>query len=200
MNEIEKMRSGQLADMKAPEIQESFRHCKTILARLRCISTYDPDYRTLLRELIPGIPDSCTLQPPFFCDHGHGIHIGEHVYINAGCTFLDGADITIGAHTLIGPNVQIYTPHHPLNYMERRKPEEYSYPVTIGEDCWIGGGTVICPGVTIGDRSIVGAGSVVTKDIPADTLAAGNPARVIRQLTPDEHTEKPHETHLSHPH
>ena len=184
MNEIEKMRSGQLADMAAPEIQESFRHCKPLLARLRCMSPYDPGFRPLLRELIPGIPDSATVQPPFFCDHGHGIHLGAHVYINAGCTFLDGADITIGDHTLIGPNVQIYTPHHPLDYMARRTSEEYSYPVTIGEDCWIGGGAVICPGVTIGDRCIIGAGSVVTKDIPSDTLAAGNPARVIRPLTP----------------
>ena len=88
------------------------------------------------------------------CDHGDGIRLGEHVFVNANCTFLDGGYITIGAHTLVGPCVQIYTPQHPMDYVERRTPKEYAYPVTIGEDCWIGGGAVICPGVTIGDRDV----------------------------------------------
>ena len=95
--------------------------------------------------------------------------------------FLDGGYITVGAYTLIGPCVQIYTPQHPFDYLERRVEQEYAYPVTIGEDCWIGGGAVICPGVTIGDRCIIGAGSVVTKDIPSDCVAVGNPAKVIRK-------------------
>ncbi|MDE6469225.1 MAG: sugar O-acetyltransferase, partial [Muribaculaceae bacterium] len=91
-----------------------------------------------------------------------------------------------GDRTLIGPDVKIYTPHHPMDYLERRGSREYAYPVTIGDDCWIGGGTVICPGVAIGDRCIIGAGSVVTKNIPPDTLAAGNPARIIRSLKTDD--------------
>ncbi len=95
--------------------------------------------------------------------------------------FLDGGYITIGTHTLVGPCVQIYTPHHPMDYQERRGSKEYAYPVTIGEDCWIGGGAIICPGVTIGNRCVIGAGSVVTKDIPDDSVAVGNPARVIRK-------------------
>lgn len=182
MNELENMRSGMLADFTAPEIQESFRHCKTLLAKFRILSTYDADYRTILEELVPGIPKTSVIMPPFHCDHGNGIRLGEHVFINANCTFLDGAFITIGAHTLIGPNVQIYTPHHPLDYRERRESKEYSYPVTIGKDCWIGGGSIILPGVTIGDRSIIGAGSVVTKDIPSDCVAVGNPAVVKKRL------------------
>ncbi|RKL86234.1 sugar O-acetyltransferase, partial [Moraxella catarrhalis] len=93
------------------------------------------------------------------------------------------AYIRIGAHTLIAPNVQIYTPHHPLDYRLRREGREYAYPVTVGADCWIGGSTVICPGVTIGDRCVIGAGSVVTQDIPDDSFAVGNPCRVIRRLT-----------------
>ena len=92
-----------------------------------------------------------------------------------------GVYITIGAHTLVGPCVQIYTPHHPMDYIERRTEKEYAYPVTIGEDCWIGGGAILCPSVTIGDRCIIGAGSVVTKDIPSDSIAVGNPAKVIRK-------------------
>lgn len=100
---------------------------------------------------------------------------------------LDGACITIGDYTLIAPNVQIYTPHHPLDYRERRESKEYSYPVTIGKDCWIGGGAIILPGVTIGDRCIIGAGSVVTRDVPSDSLAVGNPAVVKRKLnTPED--------------
>ncbi len=181
MNEIDKMRNSELADMSMPEIQESFIHAKKILAIMRTKSMYDDDYRTLLEDLIPGIPETSVISPPFFCDHGHGIKLGKNVFINANCTFLDGAKITIGDYTLIGPNVQIYTPHHPMKYIERRMPKEYSYPVNIGNDCWIGGSAIICPGVTIGDRSVIGAGSVVTKDIPADCIAVGNPARIIKR-------------------
>lgn len=182
MNEIDKMRSGALADMSAPELHASFVHAKKILAELRGMSTYDDGYRELLEQLVPDLPSTSIICPPFHCDHGHGLRIGEHVFINANCTFLDGAYITIGAHTLIGPDVKIYTPHHPLDYIARRESKEYAYPVTIGEDCWIGGGAIICPGVTIGDRCVIGAGSVVTKDIESDSMAVGNPARIIRKL------------------
>ncbi len=183
-SEIEKMRSGELADMSLPEMQESFIHCKKLLARMRLMSMYDIDYRNLLNELIPRIPVTSVVCPPFYCDHGHGIRLGEHVFINANCTFLDGAFITIGHHTLIGPNVQIYTPHHPIDYLERRTSKEYAYPVTIGDDCWIGGGVIICPGVTVGNRCIIGAGSVVTKNIPDDSIAVGNPAVVKKTVLP----------------
>ncbi len=182
LSEIEKMRIGQLADMSLPEMQESFIHCKKLLARMRMMNMHDEDYRSLLEQLVPGIPSSSIICPPFYCDHGHGIRLGEHVFINANCTFLDGAFITIGSHTLIGPNVQIYTPHHPIDYVERRGSKEYAYPVVVGNDCWIGGGVIICPGVRIGDRCIIGAGSVVTKDIPDDSLAVGNPAVIKKKL------------------
>lgn len=183
MTEIEKMRHSLLADMSVPELQASFRRAKDLLARMQGMSPYDPAYRSLLEALIPDIPASATVLPPFYCDHGHGIRLGQHVFVNANCTFLDGAYITIGDHTLIGPNVQIYTPHHPLHHIERRQPSEYAYPISIGADCWIGGGAILCPGVTIGDRCVIGAGSVVTKDIPADSIAVGNPARVVRRTT-----------------
>ncbi len=181
MTEIEKMRNCQLADMRSTEIQASFRHAKKLVARLRMMSIYDDNFREVLETLVPSIPSSSVICPPFYCDHGHGIRLGEHVFVNANCTFLDGGYITIGAHTLVGPNVQIYTPHHPLDHTARREPKEYAYPVSIGEDCWIGGGAIICPGVKIGHRCIIGAGSVVTKDIPDGSVAAGNPARVIRR-------------------
>lgn len=182
MSEIEKMRNEELADCSDPEIQASFKRAKSLLAQMRTMSTYDEGYRMLLEQLIPSIPQTSTILPPFHCDHGHGIIMGHHVFVNAGCTFLDGAFIRIGNYTLIGPSVQIYTPHHPLDYRERRQEKEFAYPVTIGDDCWIGGGVIVCPGVTIGDRAVVAAGSVVTKDVPADTLVAGNPAIVKRIL------------------
>ena len=184
--EIQKMRDGESPDFRSPELQASFRHAKELLARMRTMSTYSDGFRELLEQLIPGIPPTSVICPPFHCDHGHGICIGHGVYINAGCTFLDGGWIRIGDHTLIGPAVQIYTPHHPIDYLERRTGREYSRSVTIGADCWIGGGAIICPGVTIGDRTVIGAGSVVTHDIPADSLAVGNPCRVIRRLNEGE--------------
>ncbi len=181
MTEFEKMRSQQLTDMTDAAIQASFIHAKEILVKMQTMTFYHPDYRGLVEQLIPGVPESAILTPPFYCDHGNGITLGEGVYINANCTFLDGGQITIGARTLIGPNVQIYTPHHPMNYVERRKPIETAYPVTIGEDCWLGGGVVVTPGVTIGNRCVIGAGSVVTKDLPDDVVAVGNPARIIKK-------------------
>ena len=139
-------------------------------------------YREVIEALIPGIPQSATVAPPFHCDHGHGIRLGENVFINYNGMMLDGGLITIGDNTQVGPNCQFLTPNHPIDYIERRKPIEKCSPITIGQDCWLGGGVTVCPGVTIGDRCIIGAGSVVTKDIPSDSMAVGNPCRVIKKL------------------
>lgn len=176
------MRSQELAYFSDPEIQESLRRAKALCAKLQAMSIYDSGYRQLIEELIPNIPSSSAICPPFRCDHGNGIVLGEHVFINYNCTFLDGGFIRIGDHTLIGPNCQLYTPQHPVDYVERREPKETEYPITIGNDCWLGGGVVVCPGVTIGNRCIIAAGSVVVKDIPDDCLAAGNPATVKKRL------------------
>ena len=124
--EIRKMRNGEWPDFSDAGMQAGFKHAKQLLAKLRMMSTYDDGYRAVLEALIPGIPASTVICPPFHCDHGHGIILGEHVFINANCTFLDGAYIRIGAHTLIAPNVQIYTPHHPLDYRLRHKGREYA--------------------------------------------------------------------------
>ena len=182
MKEIDRMRTGQLTNMSDPEILESFKHAKVLISKMRNMNIFDDNYRELLEELIPTIPPSTTIISPFYCDHGTGIRLGSNVFINTNCTFLDGGYITIGNNTLIGPNVQIYTPHHPLDYKVRRENREYSYPVTIGSDCWIGGGAIICPGVTIGDNTVIGAGSVVTKDIPSGVVAVGNPCKVLREI------------------
>lgn len=180
--EYEKMRSQELYYFSDPEIHASLVHAKKVCARLRSMTIYDEDYRQVIEELIPGIPQSTIICPPFHCDHGTGIILGENVFMNYDCIMLDGGYIRIGKHTLIGPHCQFYTPQHPMDYVERREEKETAYPITIGEDCWLGGNVVVCPGVTIGNRCIIAAGSVVTKDIPDDSLAAGIPAVVKRSL------------------
>lgn len=165
-----------------PEILQALERAKLLCAELYGITINHGRYRVLMAELVPDMPASSVIMPPFQCDYGRNIHLGEKVFVNVNCTFLDGAPITIGSYTLIGPDCHIYTPHHPTDYIERRLPEEYSIPVTIGNDCWIGGNVTICPGVTIGDRCIVAAGSVVTQSFPPDTLIAGNPAKAKRKL------------------
>lgn len=180
--EYEKMRSQELYYFSDPEIHASLVHAKKVCARLRSMTICDDDYRQVIEELIPGIPQSTTICPPFHCDHGTGIILGENVFMNYDCIMLDGGYIRIGKHTLIGPHCQFYTPQHPMDYVERREEKETAYPITIGEDCWLDGNVVVCPGVTIGNRCIIAAGSVVTKDIPDDSLAAGIPAVVKRSL------------------
>jgi len=136
----------------------------------------------ILKDLIPNAGKGLWLQPPFYCDYGYNIQTGEKVFFNFNCVVLDVAPVLIGSRTLFGPNVQIYTATHPMDYQERASGLEYAKPITIGEDVWVGGTVVICPGVTVGDRSVIGAGSVITKDIPADVFAAGNPCKLIRSL------------------
>ncbi|MBU1050842.1 sugar O-acetyltransferase, partial [Candidatus Bipolaricaulota bacterium] len=143
-------------------------------------------YREIVRGLLPNAMPPTWIQPPFYCDYGIHIHAGKDVFFNFNCVILDCARVDIGAYTQFGPNVQIYAASHPLSADARRRQLECAKPVSIGMDCWIGGNVVICPGVTIGDRCVIGAGSVVTKDIPDDTLAVGNPAKPIRKLDREE--------------
>ncbi|CAM4005374.1 maltose acetyltransferase [Flavobacterium branchiophilum] len=137
--------------------------------------------RNILNSLLPNAHKKLYIEPPFHCDYGYNIHTGENVYFNVNCVVLDTMKVTIGHNVFFGPNVQIYTATHPLDPIERLT-VEFSKPVTIGNDCWIGGNTTIVPGVTIGNGCTIGAGSVVTKNIPDGVLAAGNPAQIIRKL------------------
>ena len=135
----------------------------------------------ILLELFGAGGDDAWLQPPFFCDYGFNILLGRRVFFNFNCVVLDECPIRIGDFTLFGPNVQIYAALHQLDAATRRT-LEYGKPVTIGSDVWVAGGAIICPGVTIGSKTVIGAGSVVTRDIPDGVLAVGNPCRVIREL------------------
>ncbi|MEL6935385.1 MAG: sugar O-acetyltransferase [Cyanobacteria bacterium J06607_17] len=135
----------------------------------------------ILRTLFDKIGDGFDINPPFYCDYGSHIRAGKNLYINVNCTILDCNWVTIGDNVLIAPNVQIYTAYHPTDPTTRMTGVEMAAPITIGNNVWLGGGTIVCPGATIGDNSSIGAGSVVTKSIPDNSVAVGNPCRVIRQ-------------------
>jgi maltose O-acetyltransferase len=181
--EKEKMLAGELYDALDPQLAEDRLATRLLIKELNDTREDQTAERSrILQQLIPHQGHGLWMQPPFYCDYGYNIKLGDKVFFNFNCVVLDVTWVTIGSRTLFGPNVQIYTATHPINHKERASGLEYAKPVTIGEDVWVGGSAVICPGVTIGDRSVIGAGSVVTKDIPADVFAAGNPCRVIRTL------------------
>lgn len=146
-----------------------------------------PDYREripeLLKDLLGKTGENIMIEPPFHCDYGWNIEVGENFFANYNLTILDVGKVTIGDNVQIAPNVSIYTAGHPIHPDSRNSGYEYGIPITIGNSVWIGGNTVILPGVTIGDHAVIGAGSVVTRDIPANRIAAGNPCRVIREIT-----------------
>ena len=181
--EKEKMLAGELYDALDSQLSEERLKTRLLIKELNDTREDQAAERSrILQQLIPHQGQGLWLQPPFYCDYGYNIKLGDKVFFNFNCVVLDVTYVTIGSRTLFGPNVQIYTATHPINHKERASGLEYAKPITIGEDVWVGGSAVICPGVTIGDRSVIGAGSVVTKDIPADVFAAGNPCRVIRTL------------------
>ena len=141
--------------------------------------------RTLQQDLFAEVGRDVFIEPPFFCDYGQHIRLGDKVFFNFNCVVLDDGWVTIGNNVFFGPAVQIYTVNHPLGADERRSGIEQALPINIADDVWIGGGVIICPGVSIGARSVIAAGSVVTQDVPADVVVAGNPGRVLRRLNAD---------------
>ena len=182
--EKEKMLSGDLYNALDPELMKERNNARLLFKQLNDSTDDQTELRSqVLKQLIPSQGRHLWIEPPFFCDYGSNIVVGDKVFFNFNCTILDVMQVTIGNHVLIGPTVQIYTAMHPTNWQERAGGLEFARPVTIGDDVWIGGAAVICPGVTIGSRSIIGAGSVVTRDIPADVFAAGNPCRVIKPIS-----------------
>jgi maltose O-acetyltransferase len=184
--ERQKMLDGELYDALDPELVAARERARDLCQALNATREGEQvERRRLLVELFGAGGDSVWMQPPFFCDYGANIELGERVFFNFNCVVLDVCAVRIGAYSLFGPAVQIYTPLHPLDAALRRK-QEYGKPVVIGSDVWVGGGAIILPGITIGDRAVIGAGSVVTRDVPAGVFAAGNPCRVIRELAGED--------------
>ncbi len=184
--EKEKMLAGELYDPLDPQLCAERQRCRDLCKLLNDSREDQQEERSrILAELFGSATDP-WIQPPFFCDYGTNISLGTKVFFNFNCVVLDVTRVTIGSNVLFGPSVQIYSATHPISAVERRKWLESARPIAIGSDVWVGGGAIICPGVTIGDRTVIGAGSVVTRDIPADVFAAGNPCRVIRSLAGQE--------------
>ncbi len=182
-SEREKMLAGELYDPHDPELVRGRDRARDLCQALNATREAEQEERRrLLRELFGAGGESVWMQPPFFCDYGANILLGERVFFNFNCIVLDVCRVRIGDYTLFGPAVQIYTATHPMNPILRRS-QESGKPIEIGSDVWVGGGAILCPGVTVGSRSVIGAGSVVTRDIPEGVFAAGNPCRVIREIT-----------------
>lgn len=192
MTEREKMLSGQLYDGSDPELFSRWHRARDLVRDYNALDSEDMEGKeVILAELLGGRGKNIWITPPFFCDYGNNIYFGENREVNMNCTFLDDNRIVIGDNALIAPNVQIYTAFHPTNALDRFGPQKedgsftfcktQSAPVVIGNNCWIGGGAILMPGVTIGDNVVIGAGSVVTRDIPSNSIAYGNPCRVVRE-------------------
>lgn len=181
--EWEKMLAGELYDPVDPQLVRARNRARDLCQDLNATREEQAEERQrILRELLGAGDDTVLMQPPFFCDYGTNIRLGARCFFNFNCVVLDVTSVTVGDYTLFGPAVQIYTAMHPLA-PELRRRREFAKPVEIGSDVWVGGGAIICPGVRIGSRTVIGAGSVVTRDIPEGVLAAGNPCRVIRALS-----------------
>jgi maltose O-acetyltransferase len=182
MSERDKMLAGEPYDPFDPELVAARERARDLCQALNATREAEQDTRRqILRHLFGRGGDSVWMQPPFFCDYGSNIELGERVFFNFNCIVLDVCRVRIGDFTLFGPAVQIYTPLHPLN-AEARRLKEYGKPIDIGSDVWVGGGAIILAGVRIGSRAVIGAGSVVTRDVPDGVFAAGNPCRVVREI------------------
>jgi maltose O-acetyltransferase len=183
VSQREKMLAGEMYDPLDPELVAARVRARDLCQALNATRESDEEERRqILRQLFARGGESVWMQPPFFCDYGANIELGERVFFNFNCIVLDVCRVRIGDYTLFGPAVQIYTPMHPFNAEQRRR-QEFGKPIEIGSDVWVGGGAIILPGVRIGSRAVIGAGSVVTRDVPDSVFAAGNPCRVIREIT-----------------
>lgn len=183
MSDKEKMMAGEPYQPYTPELMADRKRTRALTRTFNATTEDEMDSRELiLRALFGAVEGRIEVEPPFRCDYGYNIFAGDGLFINFDCVILDICPVRFGKNVLLGPGVHIYAVNHPMGAEERATGIEQGKPVTIGDDVWIGGRAVICPGVTIGDGAVIGAGAVVTKDIPARVFAAGNPCRVIRAI------------------
>ena len=179
----ELMRAGELYPGDDPDLNRELDERQAMVAALNALPYERAAERAeALEELLAAVGEDTFIRPPFFCDYGDGIRIGARTFVNFNCTMLDGAPITVGDECAIASGVQLITATHPIDPMARRAAWEQALPVRIGDGVWLGAGALVCPGVSIGENTVVGAGSVVTRDLPAGVVAYGNPARVAREI------------------
>ena len=181
MNNLER-RDAQMAYISDKTVMEEQKRCRKLLQELNFMDRSDFSGISLVVKELLGTSDGAVINPPFYCDYGSHIHVGKNLFVNYNCTIIDVAKVIIGDNCQMAPNVAIYTAGHPVHPDTRNTAYEYGKEVRIGDNVWIGGNTVICPGVTIGDCCVIGAGSVVTRDIPDNVVAVGNPCRVLREV------------------
>jgi maltose O-acetyltransferase len=179
--EKEKMLAGEIYNCLDPALTAERQKTKELL-RLYNLTSAAPERQAILQQLLGHVGQNLIIEPPFYCAYGQNIHIGDHVYMNVNCTILDTNEVHIGHHVMVGPTVQIYTAAHLLQAEPRNQGLEVGKPVMIEDNVWIGGGAILLPGVRIGQNAVVGAGAVVSRSVLANTVVAGNPARVIREI------------------
>jgi maltose O-acetyltransferase len=179
--EREKMLAGETYNCLDANLEAERKRTKELL-RLYNSTEAAPERQTILHRLLGQIGQNSIIEPPFFCSYGQNIYLGDHVFLNISCTILDCNEVRIGHHVMLGPAVQIYTAAHDLRAEARIQGWEVAKPIVIEDNVWIGGGAILLPGVRIGRNAVVGAGSVVSRSVPANTAVAGNPARVIREI------------------
>lgn len=179
--EKEKMLAGERYICLDPELEDERQKARALLRLYNQTETM-PERQNILRQLLGQIGPTSIIEPPFYCSYGRNIYIGEYVFLNVLCTILDCNEVRIGNHVMIGPGVQIYTAAHDLKAQARIQGWEVASPIVIEDNVWIGGAAILLPGVTIGRNAVVGAGAVVPKDVPANTVVVGNPARVIKEI------------------
>ncbi|MET2984755.1 sugar O-acetyltransferase [Aureibaculum conchae] len=179
----EKMLSGELYNPNDKELIKERHHTRLVFRKINQISNNDTKLiNNLFRDLFGQTGKGLFIEPPFYCDYGYNIKLGNQVFMNYNCCILDAAEVTIGDRVMFGPNVQLYTVNHPLDAKTRATWLEFAKPITIGNDVWIGGGAIICPGVNIGNGAVIAAGAVVTKDVPDNVVVGGNPAKIIKEI------------------
>lgn len=193
MTEKEKAQMGMLYDAGNDDhLLDEMAYCREVCFEINALHPSKIDKQhALIKKIIPITKNNFTIITPFRCDYGYNIKFGENFYANYNCTILDGAKVTFGDNVLIAPNCAFLTAGHPLDVEQRNQGLEYAYPITIGNNVWIGAGVQVLPGVTIGNNTVIGTGSIVNKDIPSNVIAAGNPCRIIRKIT-DEDKNKYH--------
>lgn len=185
MDQIKRRDAG-IAYIADKEVMEQQKRARKLTQELNTVDRSDFEkIEKIVKELL-GKSEGAFINPPFYCDYGFNIEVGKNFYANYNCTILDVGKVTIGDNCMFAPNVAIYTAGHPIHPDSRNSMYEYGIPVSIGDNCWLGGNTIVCPGVKIGNNVVIGAGSVVTKDIPDWSIAAGNPCRVICTITEED--------------
>jgi maltose O-acetyltransferase len=185
--EKQKMLDGELYEPWDPQLMEERKQARYLTRMLNQTTEEEDGERVAaIKKLFGSTGESVYLEPDFRCDYGYNIHVGNHFFANFNCVILDVCEVRFGENCMLAPGVHIYTATHPVNPFERNKGPEFGKPVKIGDNCWIGGGAIINPGLTIGDNVVIASGAVVTKDVPSNVVVGGNPARIIKEIDLEE--------------